>query len=184
MPTGPGCFAKCLMPDKYDEATELRNEYTGENHDQEGIEFQKVVTQTASTKWVKKKADKNCLSANPDDCLVWCLVDVKEEFVEFYEVIDTHTIKDFAPLRIEMGELAEQGGLTEWRAVVCDNQFNDEMKEDIQLALIELGYLEETNSEEKYNPEVKSSLINFQKANELPVGQLDFETLDALGVSY
>ncbi|NNE29951.1 MAG: peptidoglycan-binding protein [Saprospiraceae bacterium] len=30
----------------------------------------------ASTKWVKKKADRNCLSADPNDCLVWCLVEV------------------------------------------------------------------------------------------------------------
>lgn len=29
----------------------------------------------AATKWVKKRADQNCLSADPDDCLVWCLVE-------------------------------------------------------------------------------------------------------------
>jgi hypothetical protein len=28
----------------------------------------------ADTKWVKKIATENCRSANPDDCLVWCLV--------------------------------------------------------------------------------------------------------------
>ena len=30
-------------------------------------------------KWVRKKTDRNCLSADPDDCLVWCLVDVPVE---------------------------------------------------------------------------------------------------------
>ncbi len=38
-----------------------------------------IVTRPASTKWVKKKADKNCLSADPNDCLVWCLVEVPEQ---------------------------------------------------------------------------------------------------------
>ena len=39
-----------------------------------------IQTTAASTKWVKKKADRNCLSANPDDCLVWCLVEVPAQF--------------------------------------------------------------------------------------------------------
>ncbi len=39
-------------------------------------ETETIITQPASTKWVKKKADRNCLSADPNDCLVWCLVEV------------------------------------------------------------------------------------------------------------
>ncbi len=35
-----------------------------------------IQTAAASTKWVKKKADRNCLSADPNDCLVWCLVEI------------------------------------------------------------------------------------------------------------
>jgi len=34
----------------------------------------------ASNQWVKKKADRNCLSADPNDCLVWCLVEVKRGY--------------------------------------------------------------------------------------------------------
>ena len=41
---------------------------------------ERVEVSPASTKWVKRKADRNCLSANPDDCLVWCLVEVPAEF--------------------------------------------------------------------------------------------------------
>ncbi len=35
-----------------------------------------IQTSAASTRWEKRKADANCLSANPEDCLVWCLVEV------------------------------------------------------------------------------------------------------------
>ena len=41
---------------------------------------ERVEVSPASTKWVKRKADRNCLSANPDDCLVWCLVEVPAEY--------------------------------------------------------------------------------------------------------
>ncbi len=35
-----------------------------------------IQTAAASTRWERRKADKNCLSADPEDCLVWCLVEV------------------------------------------------------------------------------------------------------------
>ena len=37
---------------------------------------ERIEVTPASTNWVKKKADRNCLSADPNDCLVWCLVEV------------------------------------------------------------------------------------------------------------
>ena len=39
------------------------------------------------TEWVKKKADRNCLSADPDDCLVWCLVEVPAS-IQFKDIND------------------------------------------------------------------------------------------------
>lgn len=39
-----------------------------------------VETKPATTKWVKKQADANCLSADPNDCIVWCLVETPAEF--------------------------------------------------------------------------------------------------------
>ena len=32
--------------------------------------------------------------------------------------------------------------------------------------------------------ELKKALVDFQRDNELPVGQLDYQTLDALGISF
>ncbi len=37
--------------------------------------------QASGTEWVKKKADRNCLSDDPNDCLVWCLVEKKQGIV-------------------------------------------------------------------------------------------------------
>lgn len=41
---------------------------------------EQLLTSPAATKWVKKKADKNCLSHDPNDCLVWCLVEVPAQY--------------------------------------------------------------------------------------------------------
>ncbi len=43
-------------------------------------EYSRIETKPASTKWVKKSATANCLSANPDDCMVWCLVETPPEY--------------------------------------------------------------------------------------------------------
>ena len=50
----------------------------------EGIEHCKegdrIEISSASTKWVKRKADRNCISTDPNDCLVWCLIEVPAEY--------------------------------------------------------------------------------------------------------
>ena len=43
----------------------------------------------ATTKWVKRMADKNCLSADPNDCQVWALVKVPAR----YELIEKTVLK-------------------------------------------------------------------------------------------
>lgn len=41
---------------------------------------EQVMVQPASTKWVKGRADASCLSANPDDCKVWCLTEIPAQY--------------------------------------------------------------------------------------------------------
>jgi len=183
MPTGPGCYAKCLIADKFESSSEVHYEYTGDNFNQEGIEKRRIIIQEATEgKWVKKKADKNCLSANPDDCLVWCLVKQDEEYIDLYEVVDTNTIKEFKVSKIDITKLTEQGGHTEWKQVVCDNQITNNLSQNIQIALVDRGYIYTVVKGKRFNPETKAALIKFQRDNALPVGQLDYETLEALGV--
>jgi hypothetical protein len=43
-------------------------------------ESETIETSPASTQWIKKKADRNCLSADPNDCLVWCLVEIPASY--------------------------------------------------------------------------------------------------------
>ncbi|MFN0016334.1 MAG: peptidoglycan-binding domain-containing protein [Saprospiraceae bacterium] len=36
-------------------------------------------------KWVRKKSDRNCLGADPDDCFVWCLVEVPAQYQSVFK---------------------------------------------------------------------------------------------------
>ena len=45
----------------------------------ESIEIEEVevkIIEPATTKWERRKADRNCVSQDPNDCMVWCLVPV------------------------------------------------------------------------------------------------------------
>lgn len=53
----------------------------------------------ATTKW-EKSADKNCASANPDDCLVWCLTEVPAS----YTTITKKVAKGCAPGYAQAGD--------------------------------------------------------------------------------
>lgn len=41
---------------------------------------EEMLVAAASTKWVRGKADPNCVSQNPNDCMVWCLKEVPAQY--------------------------------------------------------------------------------------------------------
>ncbi|MFT6336219.1 MAG: hypothetical protein ACJATI_002975 [Halioglobus sp.] len=56
--------------------------YDGIDPDIEIEEFIMMIN-SGKMKLVKKKADGNCLCANPEHCLVWCLVEVSAPMIYF-----------------------------------------------------------------------------------------------------
>ncbi len=230
-----------------------------------------------ATKWVKKTGDLNCLSANPDDCLVWCLVEtppeyqtitkrvnkgcdgsggadagciktieipavmgtrtvqkikkptsVREEIIpaeykavtvrstdesisvskQFlktppsfreeiipaeYKAVTVKVVKKEASSRTETippeyiavtkRKLIKAGGFTEWREVLCGEKVTGYKISEIQTALKKAGYYTGT-ADNKMGAGTKAALTKFQKDKGLPIGNIDFETLKALGVNY
>lgn len=45
---------------------------------------EQIPVRPASTKWIRKKPDRNCLGEDPDDCFVWCLVEVPAQYQTVY----------------------------------------------------------------------------------------------------
>lgn len=180
------CYAKCLIQksrtiyssDKY-------AIYTG-NEEEENVDVSmvKVVLKPSSTKWVKKKkADKTCHSVNPEDCMVWCIVYEPRVTKHVKVLLDTSQSPNFEYRRVSYEEEPEpEDGHTEWREVLCDVDLTSEIIDDIQKALKDFGYFYGSETYE-FDSETKKALIAFQRDRELPIGNVDFETLSALRVS-
>ncbi len=177
------CYAKCLMGDVYKTDTTKYLVYTGdaatENVDLETLEME---VKPATTKWVKKKADKNCLSSDPEDCMVWCLVEVPAEKQTLKVVKDTTQTKNYKTEFIYKKRLVKKGGFTEKREVICRDNVTPELVYQLQEALRDQNYFFSKNAD-KLNSRTKAALSKFQRENNLPVGQLDLETLEALNIN-
>lgn len=182
-PGEPGkCYAKVLMPDQYSSTKEDHIIFTG-NPDLEKVDLKKVTVEIRphSTKWVKKKTDRNCVSKDPKDCLVWCLVEVPGETVELTTVVDTTQTKNWEVQTIEKNIVETKGGYTEWKEVVCQNNITPGFLHKIYQSLAARGF-DSGEFSGTMDTKMKASLSAFQRENRLPVGQLDKETLTMLDV--
>lgn len=80
-------------------------------------------------------------------------------------------------------QLVSKGGFTEWREIVCGKDVTSQMVRNVQNALRARGY-DPGPIDNVMGSRTKAALVKFQKENNLPVGQLDLETLKALEVNY
>ncbi len=183
-PSEPGkCYAKCLLPaiSGMDTIAYLPI-YTGDHP--ETVEMAEYVVREAgkTSKWEKVKRD-GCHSAKKDDCLVWCLKEVNISKIAVNYVLDTLATKEYE-LQAVVQPILNEEGKTAWKTVLCEKDIKPDTYLRIAKELNNRGYISNTQYL-KYNgdlsKELKAALINFQKDNYLPIGQLDIETLRALG---
>ena len=183
----PGkCYAKALISDVYQEDYINYIVYTGVLEQEENeVEIQDVtvILKPATTKWEKRMADRNCLSADPDDCLVWCLVEIPAETMKYTTLIDTSLSKNFEVKQYRNIELVQEGGFTKWQEVLCKDQITPDVVKQIQNQLSNLGYYPGP-SDNVVGKMTKAALVEFQRDNNLPVGQIDMKSMDMLGVSF
>lgn len=170
---------------------------------------QKLVSE-ASKRWVKGKGDVNCLSQNPSDCEVWCLTEVPAVYKTVTRKVEKSpatTREETVPAvtkivprkkmitpalenRIEIPAtyktvmqkiLVQKGGLQEWKEVLCQQDVTDNKVKAIQTALIREGY-DPGPADNQMGPKTKEALVKFQQDKGLPIGNLNMETLKALGI--
>jgi hypothetical protein len=172
------CFAKCLVPFENFEDGVLIPIYTGEDKDIQGIELILKEDKPSTTKWVKKNADLKCLSADPNDCLIWCSVSVPPYYQEIYMVQDTNLIKDFEmrPLAEYTSEEKQRIG---WFELLCEEKLNERFYSALTVALKRKGYATKKENDKDY---LKKELTRYQRNNNLPVGNLNVVTLEHLGL--
>ena len=169
----------------------------------------KLVT-PATQKWVKVQSVKNCLSPNPKDCEVWSLKDfpaVYEKVPRKIEVVAASERVEIIPAitkvvprkkivepaqeiktdipptykTVTRKVLLKKGGGYEWKEIICEQNVTEAKINAIQQALQREGY-DPGNMDNQMSGKTKEALIKFQQDKGLPVGNLNIETLKALGV--
>ncbi len=80
-------------------------------------------------------------------------------------------------------KLVRAGGFSEWKEVLCGEKVTGYTVRQIQDALRKAGYYKGI-SDNTMGASTKAALIKFQQDKGLPVGNVDLETLRALGVNY
>jgi hypothetical protein len=82
--------------------------------------------------------------------------------------------------------LSKEGGVPEWHQVICEVDVTPQLFNKIQEELMICGYINEDQFIENagFTKAMKSGLKQYQKDNNLPIGQLDFKTLEKLGIDY
>jgi len=197
---------------------------------------EKVLVSEASTRWTMKK-DKNCMSADPNDCFVACYEEVPERYTTYtssvlktpattrtvdvpaeyktmtkrvlkspattqsvdvpavYKTVTKRVLKTPATTRetptdaayktITKRQLVKAGEYSDWREVLCDNKVTNYTIRQIQQALIDAGYdVGAAGADNVMGADSRAALMQYQKANNLPVGNLNIETLQKLGIKY
>jgi hypothetical protein len=172
---------------------------------------EEVVTRQATTKWVQKTADAECLSANPKDCQVMCLVEIpaeKKTITRRVEKVPASTTTIDIPATIKVvprkvidvparqekedvpatyktimkKNLVKKGGFQEWHEILCSQDLTSDRIMRIQTSLKNEGY-DPGVIDNKFGPKTKEALLKFQQDKGLPIGNLNMETLKALGVN-
>lgn len=177
------CYSKCLILDKYKRYSKEYVIFTGDELiEKVDIEIREIELSRKVATWVKKKADRNCFSENPDDCMVWCLIETPALTKEIKILKDTSQSSNYKIEKIEIEELVEKGNYTEYKLILCKQEITKSIIEDIQNALRIKGYFDGANSFE-FDNRTRQSLVDFQRDNFLPVGNMNLETLEFLGIS-
>lgn len=174
---GGNCYAKAIFPTSYLTQVDTFYQYIGNDFDQEGINFIKIETKPAGKVWEKKKSTTPCHSTNPDDCLVWCLVDIPAEVDSFYIIEDLSQTNEYEMV-IKERKIISTKSYTDWTEVICEKQITNDLIEELSRMLVAKQYL--VKSESKINKTFQQAIQNYQKENGLAYGPLTKEVVDHL----
>jgi hypothetical protein len=179
----PGsCYAKCLIND-YGilESQTSFPIFIGDDATRVLLDTIEIKSKESTVKWIKKKAHRNCIEINPEDCLVFCMVEIPNKVDTIIVVVDTSATDDYAWETFDTSKSIVKGNHTEWREIVCGQEIEDGFFNVLAAALDKNGYYVENWEENNvFTTELKVKLLEFQRANRLPIGALDMETLKFL----
>jgi len=175
------CFSTAKIPEGFItyNSTHAYPIFTGDNPNKDYVHLTKVIVKDRETTWEKKSKDGDCQSSDPNDCFVWCLVNIPEIIAEVYLVTDTKKTSDFEYQYPSVDRFEESKMATV--EVLCPKRVDSTLVTKIvetlhhDLNIIEKDY---TELDETFF----AALREYQQRHELPAGALDIKTLKFMGV--
>jgi len=169
-----------------------------------------VLVAPPTTRWETGKVDPNCLSPNPADCRVVCLVEVPAKYTTYSrKVLETpsYTRELNIPAEIKittkrvlktpastmayevpatykttMKRQMVKKGFIEWKEVICSDQITKDLVKGVQKALNDKGY-DAGPVDGAWGGKSLVAMNKFQEEKGLPITKvISLETLQALGV--
>jgi len=144
--------------------------YTGK--EMEGIELEtvKIKVKEGITKWVKNEKNNQ--------------YELKEEGAEYEELVilkDLTKSDNYYLDNVEVKTVVDTEKAEEWREVVCENKISEALIYEIQMKLEDKGY-EINPMDGELNHSTNRALTRFQKEHNLPIGNMNVETLKKLKI--
>lgn len=177
------CFAKCYVL-TFEQEEDFALPEWGNEDEVFNIRLisKKELDRPMSTRWIKKKADRDCLSDDPKDCLVWCEVKVPATYQITKDYID-ETPEDFSTEAFFKTRFENLTGSLEWHPVLCKELIDEKIIQAIVKELKYENYLAQ-NAVVELNENTWKALHKFQVDFKLPVGNLNLATLDFMNLEY
>ena len=171
-----------------------------------------VMIAPPTTKWVTDKIDPNCLSDDPADCKVVCLVEVPAKYTTYERrVLDTksYTRERNIPAEIKistrrvlktpastqtytvpatyktvMKRVVTKPGFVKWQEVLCSDQINGELIKKVQKALNDKGY-DAGTPDGIWGTQTANAILKYEQDNNLPLGKtVNLDVVKSLGIDY
>ncbi len=161
------CYKNCIIPDRYETTWTSFPIYTGSDADAP-VRIETLMVKPPQNQWVKKSTGEICLVQTPATTKA------------IRVLADTMFFKDFRFELFESKKLAEKGGFLRETAVVCSDERTPNLFLQISAALKSYGYMEAPKAQ--WDMKFSQAMQQFQKDNSLPVGDLNLETLQFLGI--
>lgn len=167
------CYEKCTVPDEYS-GEEVYYEFTGDRKTEDvDLETINIVLEPARVGWE--------ITLMSDGTSGRQLKEFPEKRLELTVLSDTTQSKNFR--KIERKDLSDRSYRRVYRQVLCPHQITVSFMEQLHTGLKENGF-EVLRKETSFGPMSHSMLNKFQQAKGLPIGHLDFETLEYLKIDF
>lgn len=167
------CVEQILVPNNLTKSQHKIPVYIGKKSSKYTTDRSIVMTAKTS-KWREVKIE-DCEVTDENDCMIWKRVITEEVRMDTVVVTDTMKEKKFEWHVIAFDK--NDGMHSEYRRVLCHEDFSRKTAEDLIEALEKVGYRVSTKEAIMY------AIREFQFDQRLPVGAIDDETLDRLGLT-